>query len=120
MQHKRPHFDKKKSTLSPEEQAQEEIRRIKLPNAPQCFGVVQQRLGGSRMTVKCLDGKSRICRIPGRLKRKLWVRENDIVIVEPWEYDPTKGDILFKYRPTQVQWLKNQGKLKDLEALEEF
>ena len=73
------------------------------------------------MRVKCLDGKTRICRIPGRIKRKLWVREQDIVLVEPWEYDnDKKGDIIFKYRPTQVSWLQKKGYLKKLEELEEF
>ncbi len=99
---------------------EEEIRRIKLPRPPETFGVVEQRLGGSRMSVRCLDGIKRICRIPGRLKRQLWVREGDIVIVEPWEYDKNKGDILFKYRFSQADWLKRQGKLKGLEQLDEF
>ena len=62
------------------EEEQQEVTRVRLPRNNEVFGVVQQRLGGSRMKVLCLDGKERICRIPGRLKRSLWVRENDIVI----------------------------------------
>jgi len=31
-----------------------------------------------------------------------------------------KGDIVFKYRNSQVDWLKRQGKLKGIEMLEEF
>ena len=74
---------------------EEEIVRIKLPKHNQSLGIVDQRLGASRMKVKCLDGKTRICRIPGRLKRKLWVREEDIVLVEPWELGgDKKGDII--------------------------
>ena len=52
-----------------------------MPWNNQTFGLVDQRLGGSRMRVRCLDGKERICRIPGRLKRSLWVREGNIVIM---------------------------------------
>ena len=108
---------KKRTPLDPSE----EIQRIKLPRAPQVFGLVEQRVGGSRMLVRCLDGKTRNCRIPGRLKRRLWVREGDFVIVEPWELGgDVKGDILFKYRKSQVDWLKRKGYLKALEALEEF
>lgn len=102
------------------QQHEDEIRRIKLPRPPETFGIVEQRLGGSRMSIRCLDGIKRICRIPGRLKRQLWVREGDVVIVEPWEYDNNKGDLIFKYRHSQVDWLKRQGKLKGLESLEEF
>ena len=110
----------KKEQEAKQQQIQEDISRIKLPRGKEVFGIVEQRLGGSRMYVRCLDGKKRVCRIPGRLKRKLWVRENDIVIVEPWEYDNEKGDIILKYRPIQADWLKRQGKLKGLETAEEF
>jgi len=55
------------------------------------------------------------------LTRKLWVRENDIVIVEPWEYSgDAKGDVVYKYTPTQVIFLKKKGYLKQLEEFEEF
>lgn len=101
-------------------ETEEDFRRMKLPRAPHVFGIVEQRLGGSRMSVRCLDGMTRICRIPGRLKRRLWVRETNIVIVEPWEYDNKKGDILYKYRRTQVDWLMRSGKLKDLTEVNEF
>ena len=118
------HGNKPKKPLTAEELAakeQMEITRIKLPRGREVFGIVEQRVGGSRMIVKCLDGNTRICRIPGRLKRHLWVREGDIIIVEPWEYDSDKkGDVIYKYRHSQVDWLKRTGKLKGLEDLEEF
>ena len=114
-------MSKKKEELQKQEQLQQEISRVKLPREGQVLGVVDQRLGASRMRVKCLDGKTRLCRIPGRLKRKLWVREEDIVLVEPWELQgDEKGDIIFKYRPTQVNWLKKKGYLKEIEEFEEF
>ncbi|MBR9677041.1 translation initiation factor eIF-1A [Candidatus Woesearchaeota archaeon] len=106
--------------LSAEEQAAM-LRRTRIPKEPESFGVIDQRLGGNRMRVRCLDGKTRICRIPGRLKRRLWVREGDIVIVEPWEYGgDAKGDIVFKYRPIQVDYLRKKGLLKQLDDFEEF
>ena len=95
--------------------------RVRLPIGKEVLGVVQQRLGGSRMRVLCLDGKERICRIPGRLRRELWVRDGDVVLVEPWELGgDEKGDILFKYRPTQIDYLKRSGQLKQLEEFQEF
>ena len=114
-------MSKKKEELQKQEQLQQEISRVKLPREGQVLGVVDQRLGASRMRVRCLDEKPRICRIPGRLKRRLWVREGDLVLVEEWEFDgDEKGDIIFKYRPSQVDWLKRKGYLKKLEEIEEF
>ncbi len=103
------------------QQQQEEIRRIKMPRGNQSFGLLEQRLGGSRMRVRCLDGKTRICRIPGRLKRRLWIRDGDILLVEPWELSgDQKGDVIFKYKPNQVRFLKKKGLLKGLEEDDEF
>ena len=106
-------MSKKKEQLTEQEKQQQEISRIKLPRGNQTLGILEQREGASRMRVRCLDGKTRICRITGRLKRRLWVRENDIIIVEPWEYSgDEKGDVIYKYTPTQVSFLKRKGYLK--------
>lgn len=103
------------------EESQEEITRVRLPRDREVFGVVQQRLGGSRMKILCLDGRVRVCRIPGRLKRSLWVRENDIVVVEPWELSgDDKGDVVYKYSRNQADFLRKKGHLKKLEETEEF
>ena len=111
----------KKEELQRQEKIQQEISRIHLPRGKETFGIIEQRLGGSRMRVRCLDGKLRICRIPGRLTRNLWVRENDVVIVEPWEYGGNeKGDIIYKYTPTQMSYLKRKGYIKQLEDVDEF
>jgi translation initiation factor 1A len=100
-------------------QQTEEIR-VRLPRGREVLGIVTQRLGGSRTNVACLDGKTRICRIPGRLKKSLWLREGDVVLVEPWEYSNDKGDIIWKYTKTQANYLKSKGYLKNLSELEEF
>nr|MCK4930369.1 translation initiation factor eIF-1A [Nanoarchaeota archaeon] len=99
----------------------EEVVRVRLPRGNEVLGILDRRLGGSRCEVRCLDAKTRICRIPGRLRRRLWVRERDVVLVEPWEYGgDKKGDIIYKYRPIQVEWLRKNGHLDKLEELDEF
>ena len=104
--------------LTPE---QIEERRIRIPKNDEVLGLLEQRLGGSRCRVRCLDGKTRICRIPGRLKRRLWVREGDVVLVEPWEFGGDgKGDIIFKYKPIQVKILNKKGLLESLSDMDEF
>jgi len=105
-------MSRKKEEQAKREQEEFEIRRIRLPRGRQTFGLLEQRVGGSRARVRCLDGKTRICRIPGRLKRRLWLRPGDVVIIEPWELDDKRGDVLFKYRPNEVTWLKKNGYLE--------
>lgn len=97
-------------------EGQEQVMRVPLPKGNQVIGILEQRLGANHMLIKCLDGKSRNCRVPGRLRRKLWLREGDVVLVEPWEIGgEEKGDILIKYHPAQVEWLKRKGFLKTAE-----
>ena len=97
------------------QQGQEQKIRVRLPRNREVIGLIDQRVGGSRMLVKCSDNKIRNCKVPGRLRRKLWIREKDYVIVEPWEFDDTKGDILFKFSPSAIDFLKNKGYLKGIE-----
>ena len=93
----------------------EEKIRVRLPRGEESIGIIEERHGGNKMRVNCLDGKDRVCRVPGRLKRELWLRPGDIVIIEPWELDKDKGDVIYKYRPNQVAWLKKNGYLENEE-----
>lgn len=96
---------------------QPEVLRVRIPKGTELLGIVKQRLGGSRMRVLCLDGKERICRIPGRLRRALWVREDDVVIIEPWELGGNeKADIIYKYASkAEVNFLRKKGYLKNID-----
>ncbi len=81
-----------------------------MPKEEEVLGVVISTLGGSRMRVACKDGKERVCRIPGKLRNKIWVKENDVVIVKPWEIEgDTKGDIIWRYYPLQARILREKG-----------
>ena len=105
----------KKNKARPAGQVPEGPIRVRLPRDKEILGILDQRLGAGRISIRGLDGKSRNCRVPGRLKRRLWLREGDVVLVLPWEFDETKGDVIFKYNPTQVSWLRRKGYLKDIE-----
>ncbi|MDD5700163.1 MAG: translation initiation factor eIF-1A [Candidatus Nanoarchaeia archaeon] len=95
------------------EAEQESVARAPLPKGDEIIGIIEQRLGGNKMLVNCLDGKTRNCRVPGRLKRELWLRPGDVVIVKPWEFDKDRADVLLKYRLNQIAWLKREGYLKE-------
>ena len=60
--------------------------KVKLPYKPrgEMFATVTDITGGSRMKAFCEDDKHRMVRIPGRLKKKMWCRVNDIIIVKKW------------------------------------
>ncbi|MFH1107403.1 MAG: translation initiation factor eIF-1A [Candidatus Micrarchaeota archaeon] len=89
------------------------VYRLRMPRRGEIFGVVRQMYGGSRMLIECADGKERLCRIPGKIKRMIWVREGDIVLILPWSVESdAKGDIAYRYTRPQVEQLRQKGILK--------
>jgi len=92
-----------------------EIVRVRLPRGRQFLGEVEQLLGDRRMSVKCTDGNTRLCRIPGKVRRRIWIKEGNIVLVEPWSVQSNeKGDVLWRYTPQQASWLERSGYLKGI------
>ena len=88
-------------------------KRMQLPNKFDLLGIVIKNFGQARMNVKCQDGFTRICRVRGKMKKRRWVREGDVVLVSPWEFDhEARGDIVFRYTQNQAYWLRNNGYLK--------
>ena len=98
----------------------EEYMRLPLPkqNKNEMFAIADRLLGGSRINVICADGKSRMARIPGRMKRRQRVRAGDLVIIKPWDIQNEKADIVFRYRRTQAVILSRRKLLP--EAIDVF
>jgi translation initiation factor 1A len=95
-------------------QQPEEFTRVRIPqkSANEMLGTVESLLGANKLRVRCMDGIVRLTRIPGKMKKRLWVREGDIIIVVPWSFQNEKADIIWKYSPPQVNWLERKGFLK--------
>ena len=90
--------------------------RVSLPYKPkgEMFAVAETFQGGSRLQIICEDGIRRMGRIPGKLRRRMWVRENDLLIVVPWSFQDSKADVKFRYTPTQTANLKRRGKIPEI------
>lgn len=96
--------------------SESELKKIRLPEEGEMFGRVLKILGGDQLLVKCTDDITRRGRIRGKLRRRIWIRENDIVIIAPWDFKQTeRGDILWRFTLPQVDWLKQNDHIpKDL------
>jgi len=93
--------------------SEEEIEKMVLPVASDVLGIAVRMLGFDRILVNCQDGKERLCRIRGKLKRRVWIRQGDIVLVSPWDFQSDKrGDIIWRYKRNQAEWLRKNGYLK--------
>ena len=98
--------------------------RVKLPNngkskgelgyKGEMFALAEEILGGRRVTVLCADGETRMARIPGKMRRRQWVREGDLIIVWPWDFQDSKADVKHRYTKTQAMYLSRKQVLPDV------
>jgi len=90
-----------------------------LPNGnDMLLGVIQQFLGYDRARVLCEDGKVRLCRIPGRFKKRVWMRTGDVVLVALWEFQrDERGDIIYRYGSDEIRRLEEMGLVERLKKL---
>ena len=81
-------------------------KKTKLPTKDEQFAVVIEMSGGSRMKAMCEDGNTRMVRIGGKLKKRMWCRENDLILVKPWVIQgEDKADLVYRYLPTERNWI---------------
>ena len=75
------------------------------------YGQVSKLLGSGRMEVNCFDGKTRLAKVRGKFKRRVWVNVGDIILVNVREFDEGKGDIIHVYYYDEAKALKQVGEL---------
>lgn len=92
--------------------SEEEIHDMVLPTANDVLCVAVKLLGFDRLLVKCQDGHERLCRIRGKMKRRVWIREGDVVLVSPWDFQSdSRGDVFWRYTRGQADLLRKKGYL---------
>ena len=101
------------SNDEPMESTEEDVTRVRLPNIKEneMFGIADQLLGASKIRVMCEDGVSRVGRIPGKIKKRMWIREGDLLIISIWDFEPSKCDVKFRYTKTQASNLSKRNKI---------
>jgi len=91
---------------------EDEIKDLVLPVANDVLGIAVKLLGFDRVLVKCQDGRERLCRIRGKMKRRIWIREGDVVLISPWTSSPTNVETLFGVTlEVKLEWLRKNGYL---------
>ena len=94
---------------------EEAVMELKLPAQDEHIGRVIKVAGTTKFMVKCDDEKERLCTIPGRLRRRFWIKTNDVVIVKPWiVQSDERGDIVWRYSVLDISRLREKGALHDI------
>ena len=90
--------------------------RVPLPKRKgnEMFAIADQTLGGRRVRAVCEDGETRLSRIPGKMRRRQWVREGDLIVIQPWEFQDEKANVVMRYTKTQSLYLSRKGVLPEI------
>ena len=87
----------------------ENRRDLRMPEDDEVFATVTSMLGANRIRVRCADGVERTARIPGKMRKRVWIREDDVVLVEPWDWQDEKADVTWRYENQEAEQLRREG-----------
>ncbi len=102
-------------------QTDEANKKPHIPNKAEneILAVCTEILGGEHMTVKAENGQTYLGTIRGKIKKRMWVRAGDLIVIVPWDFEtkPKEGKkmhayIVWRYTRTQQSWLESHGYIK--------
>lgn len=76
-------------------------------------------LGNGRLEALCFDGEKRLAHIRGKLRKKVWINQGDIILLSLREYQDEKGDVILKYSADEARSLKAYGELPESAKINE-
>merc|ERR1712150_296042 len=92
----------------------DEVQRELIIKEPgQEYARVVRMLGNGRLEAQCFDGKNRLCHIRGKMIKKVWVVQGDIILIGLRSYEDKKADVILKYRADEARKLKQQGHIPE-------
>jgi len=77
------------------------------------YAQVTKMLGNGRLEAMCFDGVKRLCHIRGKLRKKVWINQSDIVLIGLRDYQDAKADVILKYSADEARNLKSYGEFPE-------
>ena len=92
-------------------------------SADQEYAQVIKLLGNARLEAKCFKknkttgeftSKTRICLIRGKMRKRVWINNNDMILVSLREFDDNKGDVIHKYEDNETKKLMKNNHIPNI------
>ncbi len=109
--------EEEETVAGPEQEEEaEDTSRYPMPDhrKREMFAIADTLMGASKMTIMCEDGRSRMGRIRGKMKRRMWIKPGDLLIIKPWEFQDEKADVMFRYHRTQAANMSRKGLIPEI------
>lgn len=84
------------------------------------YAQVTKMLGNGRLEAMCFDGVKRLCHIRGKLRKKVWINQSDIILVGLRDYQDAKADVILKYSADEARNLKSYGEFPETVKINEI
>ncbi|KAK9259831.1 hypothetical protein V1519DRAFT_390531, partial [Lipomyces tetrasporus] len=89
----------------------DEKRELVFKEDGQEYAQVVKMLGNGRLEALCFDGEKRLAHIRGKLRKKVWINQGDIILLSLRDFQDNQGDVILKYNADEARSLKNYGEL---------
>jgi len=83
------------------------------------YAQVLRMLGNGRLEAQCFDGEKRLCHIRGKLRKKVWVNQGDIILISLRDFQDGKADVIMRYNSDEARQLKSYGELPETAKINE-
>ncbi|KAI1018074.1 hypothetical protein LB504_004222 [Fusarium proliferatum] len=88
-------------------------RELTFKEDGQEYAQVVKMLGNGRLEALCFDGSKRLANIRGKMRKKVWINQGDIILLSLRDFQDNKGDVILKYTADEARTLKSYGELPE-------
>jgi translation initiation factor 1A len=60
-------------------------------------------LGNGRLEAMCFDGEKRLAHIRGKMRKKVWINQGDIILLSLRDFQDDKADVIVKYTADEAR-----------------
>ena len=86
-------------------------RPLPIKEEGQEYAIATKMLGNGRVSLKCMDGIDRLGKIRGKMRKRVWIKVEDYLLISLRDFQDEKADIIMKLREDEIRRLK---RLKEL------
>lgn len=93
--------------------------RFKDENESQEYAQITKALGNCRFEVLCFDGKTRLATMCGKMRKRVFVNQGELILVSLRDWQDSKCDIIDKYNDNDIQKFRQKKLLPDFIKFED-
>jgi len=87
------------------------VRELLYKEEMQDYAIVKSLRGDRRLDVMLTDGTTIMAIIPGKMRKRVWIKAGDVILVSFRDFQEGKVDVIYKYDKKEIDNLMLYGEL---------